>query len=53
MDEAPVRVPHIRARDGTHGSAVAPSPLALDPGMWLNMVNVKTPFLADLEVESM
>jgi hypothetical protein len=29
------------------------APLAVDPGMWLSMVNVKPPQLADLEVESM
>ena len=34
------------------GPAVTP-PLALDPGMWLNMVNVKPPYLPDLEIESM
>ena len=28
-------------------------PLTLDPGMLLNMVNVKPPYLADLEIESM
>ena len=27
-------------------------PAATDPGMSLNMVNVKTPYLADLELES-
>ena len=48
MGEAPVRVPQRRVR----GPAVVP-PLALDPGMWLNMVNVKPPYLADLEIESM
>ena len=32
------------------GPAVAP-PLAWDPGMWLNMVNVKPPYLADLELK--
>ena len=31
--------------------AVPPS--AMDPGMWLNMVNVKPPYLVDLEIESM
>ena len=45
MGEAPVRVPQRKVR----GLAVA-SPLALDPGMWLNMVNVKPPYLADLEI---
>ena len=28
-------------------------PLAMDPRMWLNMVNVKPPYLFDLEVERM
>ena len=28
-------------------------PLEMDPGMWLNMVNVKSPYLVDLEIESM
>ena len=45
MGEAPVRIPQRRVR----GLAVAP-PLALDPGMWLNMVNVTPPYLADLEI---
>ena len=29
------------------------APLAMDPGLWINMVNVKPPFLSDLEIESM
>ena len=37
MGEAPVRVPQRRVR------CPAASPLALDPRMWLNMVNVKPP----------
>jgi len=45
MEEVPVRIPRGRAR----GPAVAPQ-LALDPGMWLNMVNVKPPDLPDLEI---
>ena len=48
MEEAPVRVPQRRVR----GPAVAP-PLTLDPGMWLNVANVKPPYLANLEIESM
>ena len=48
MEEVPVRVLQRIAR----GLAVAPQ-LALDPGMWLNMVNVKPPYLPDLEIESM
>jgi len=47
MDEAPARVPQRKLR----GLAVAP-PLALNPGMWCNMVNMKLPYLADLEIES-
>ena len=38
------------------GKALPPRvvpPLAMNPGMWLNMVNVKTPYLVDLEIESM
>ena len=27
--------------------------LAMDPGMWLNMVKFKPPYLVDLEIESM
>ena len=48
MEEAPVRVTQWRVR----GPVVAPL-LALDPGMWLNMVCVKPPYLADLENERM
>jgi hypothetical protein len=29
------------------------APIAIDPGMWFSMVNIKTPQLADLEIESM
>ena len=47
MGEALVRVPQRRVRN----PVVAP-PLALDPGMRLNMVNVKPPYLADSEIES-
>ena len=43
MEEVPVRVPQRIAR----GPAVAPQ-LALDPGMWPNMVDVKPPYLPDL-----
>jgi hypothetical protein len=46
--EEVVRVPHGRARP----PAVI-APLAMDPGLWLNMVNVKPPYLLDLEIESM
>ena len=46
--EEVVRVPHGRARP----PAVI-APLAMDPGLWLNMVNVKPPYLSDLEIKSM
>ena len=42
--EEVVRVPRGRARP----PAIV-APLAMDPGMWLNMVNVKPPYLVDLE----
>jgi len=48
MDEAPVRVRQRRVC----GPAVALS-LALDPGMWLNMLIMKPPYLPDLVIESM
>jgi hypothetical protein len=35
------------------GNNAAVPPMALDPGMWLNMVNVKPPQLGSLEVEAM
>jgi len=35
------------------GLPVAEFPAAIDPGMWLKMVNVKPLPLTDLEVESM
>ena len=47
LGEAPVRVPQRKRR----GPSVA-LPLALDTEIWLNMVDVKTPYLADLEIES-
>jgi hypothetical protein len=34
-------------------AAAAAAPLVMDPGLWLNMVNVKPPQLSDLELESM
>jgi len=43
MEEEHVRVPQRIVR----GPALVP-PLALNPGMWLNMINVKPPYLADL-----
>ncbi len=45
-----IRIPGARAQGG-HPAAAIPAPI--DPGMWLSMVNVKPPHLADLEVESM
>ena len=48
MDEACVLVPQRRVHD-----PVVVSALALDPEMWLNMVDVKPPYLADLEIEMM
>ena len=44
--EEVVRVP--RGRTQPPRAVLA---LAMDPGMWLNMVNVKPPYLVDLEVE--
>ena len=45
-----IRIPAGRARVGPPAAAI---PAPIDPGMWLSMVNVKPPHLADLEVESM
>jgi hypothetical protein len=45
-----IRIPGARARSGPPAAAI---PAPFDPGMWLSMVNVKPPHLADLEVESM
>jgi len=39
-----------RARGGPSAAAI---PAQIDPGIWLSMIIVKTPHLADLEVESM
>ena len=52
VDAAPlrIRVPGARARGGPTSAAIlAP----IDPGMWLSIINVNKPHLADLEVESM
>jgi len=46
-EQVPLR---IRIRVGPPAAEV---PAAIDPGMWLNMVNVKPPQLSDLEVKSM
>ena len=35
------------------GPPAEPIPDSINPGMWLNMVNVKPPDLADLETECM
>ena len=43
-----VRAPHGRARP-----PAMIAPLAMDPGLWLNMLNVKPPYLLGLEIESM
>ena len=40
-----------RSRVGPPAAVAIPAPI--DPGMWLNMVNVKPRHLADLEVDSM
>jgi len=46
--EEVVRVPHGRAQPPR-----AVPTLAMDPGMWLNMVNVTSPYLVDFEIKSM
>ena len=46
-EDIPARVPRVRGR-----APAAALPAAIDPGMWLNMDNVKTPYLADLELGS-
>jgi len=43
--EEVVRAPHERAR-----SPAVVAALAMDPGLWLKMVNVKPPYLLDLEI---
>ena len=44
---------HARAPRARGRAPAAAFPAAIDPGMWLNMVNVKAPYLSDLELESM
>ena len=39
-------------RDIVEEVGEAVPPLAMDRGMWLNMFNVKPPYLVDLEIES-
>ena len=46
--EEVVRAPHERVRP----PAVI-APLTMDPGLWLNIVNVKPPYSLDLEIDSM
>ena len=46
-EDIPGRVPRARGR-----APAAALPAVIDPGMWLKMVNVKIPYLADLELES-
>ena len=41
-EEMPPRAPRAAA-----------APIAVDPGMWLSMVNVKPPHLVDLEIDTM
>ena len=43
-----ISIPGVRARGGSPAAAI---PAPIDPGMWLSMINVKSPHLADLEVE--
>ena len=44
---------HARAPRARGRAPAAAFPAAIDPGMWLNMVNIKAPYLSDLELESM
>ena len=44
---------HARVSRARGRAPAAAIPAAIDPGMWLNMVKVKTPYLADLELKSM
>jgi len=53
-DQVPLRIripgaPHSRDRSGSPVAEIASS---IDPGMWLNMVNVKPPHLSDQEVQT-
>ena len=43
----------VRAPLGRARPPAVVAPLAMDPGMCLNMVNVKPPYLVDLELDSM
>jgi len=51
-DAAPLRI-HIPGASARGGPPAAAIPAPIGPGMWLFMVNVKPPDLADLEVEIM
>jgi len=44
-----IRIPGARGRVGPPAAEIL---AAINPGMWLNMLNVKPPHLSDLEVES-
>ena len=46
-EDIPARV--SGAKERAPSGALSPE---IDPGMWLNMVNVNTPYLADLELDS-
>jgi len=43
----------VRASHGRARPLAVIAPLTMDPGLWLNMVNVKPPYLLYLEIESM
>ena len=51
-DASPLRtcIPGARGRGGPPAAEI---PAPIDPVLWFSMVNVKPPYLADLEVESM
>ena len=40
-----------RSPNGIARPPIVVAPLVMDPGLWLNMVNVKPPYLLDLEIE--
>ena len=43
---------HIPGARDRSGPPAEPIPATTNPGMWLNMVNIEPPHLADLEIES-
>ena len=49
--EAPIE--GVNPMGGAPAAAAAVAPIAMDPGMWLSMVNVKPPQWVDLEIENM